>query len=258
MKQRVLGQEHPSTLGSMNNLASIYINQGRLNKAESLQIQVLEMRRRVLGQEHPDTLSSMNNLTLIYINQGRLSEADSLQMQVLEMRQRVLGKEHPSTLSSMRNLVLVYRHQGLSEDESLQLQQRLAERTPSTPKGLFLTGVSSTGFKELKSDSGYATASRKQLTVPSESGLRDSVKPIATELMYDDIQSIASDTDNIRSQASNETTSEEITGKALIRVYLAEESQFRTLCEKALRKMSTKRFVENMCQLLKSFHKSLS
>jgi hypothetical protein len=88
--------------------------------------------------------------------------------------------------------------------------------------------------------------------------LRDRTEPVTTETVDHDILSLASDIDDVRSQASNETTYEEITGKALIRVYLAEEPQFRALCEKALAEMSRRRFVKSMCHLLESFHKSLS
>ena len=62
---RALGQEHPSTLTSMANLASTFWDQGRWKKAKDLFVQVTETRKRVLGQEHPDTLTSMANLTLI-------------------------------------------------------------------------------------------------------------------------------------------------------------------------------------------------
>jgi Tetratricopeptide repeat len=37
---RVLGQEHPSTLSNMANLASTYRNQGRWKEAEELEVQV--------------------------------------------------------------------------------------------------------------------------------------------------------------------------------------------------------------------------
>jgi hypothetical protein len=49
------------TLGSMNDLASAYWDQGRLKEAESLRVRVLETRQRVLGEEHPETLVSIND-----------------------------------------------------------------------------------------------------------------------------------------------------------------------------------------------------
>jgi hypothetical protein len=54
---RVLGDEHPSTLTSMANLASTYRNQGRWKEAEDLFAQVMETSSRMLGDEHPDTLT---------------------------------------------------------------------------------------------------------------------------------------------------------------------------------------------------------
>ncbi|PYH28818.1 uncharacterized protein BO87DRAFT_401923 [Aspergillus neoniger CBS 115656] len=112
LHKRVLGPEHPDTLGSMNNVALIYRNQGRWKKAQELGVQVIKLCKRVLGPEHPDTLSSMNNVALIYGNQGQWKEAEELQVQLLELRERVLGPEHPDTLSSMNNLASIYRNKG--------------------------------------------------------------------------------------------------------------------------------------------------
>jgi len=53
IKRRIFGEEHPDTLGSMNNLASVYASQGRNEEAEKLHVKTLEILRRVLGEEHP-------------------------------------------------------------------------------------------------------------------------------------------------------------------------------------------------------------
>jgi hypothetical protein len=62
-RKRVFGKEHPSTLTSMNNVASMYVYQGRWKEAEELFVQVVEMSTRVFGEGHPFTLTSMGNLT---------------------------------------------------------------------------------------------------------------------------------------------------------------------------------------------------
>ncbi|KAI9771113.1 MAG: hypothetical protein M1840_002464 [Geoglossum simile] len=95
---RVLGEEHPSTLTSMANLASTFWYQGRWKEAEELFVQVMETSSRVLGEEHPNTLTSMADLASTYENQGRWKEAEELEVQVIETRKRVLGEEHPDTL----------------------------------------------------------------------------------------------------------------------------------------------------------------
>jgi tetratricopeptide (TPR) repeat protein len=111
-RKNVLGEEHPDTLTSMNNLASTYWNQGRWKEAEELEVRVMETKKRVLGEEHHSTLTSMANLASTYRDRGRRKEAEELFMRVIEMSLRVLGEEHPSTLTIMNNLASTYMNQG--------------------------------------------------------------------------------------------------------------------------------------------------
>ena len=48
IQRRVLGTEHPDTLSSMSNLASVYFYQGKFAEAEALHRQTMN-RRRVLS-----------------------------------------------------------------------------------------------------------------------------------------------------------------------------------------------------------------
>ena len=56
--ERVLGGDHPDTLGSRNNLAYAYRSAGDLAKAIPLYQQTLADMERVLGGDHPNTLGS--------------------------------------------------------------------------------------------------------------------------------------------------------------------------------------------------------
>ncbi len=115
-RRRVLGQQHPQTLVSMDILANLYHHQGRYEQAEPLYEKILEICRRVLGPRHPGTLTSMNNLAGLYRAQGRHEQAEPLQQKALEIQRRVLGEAHPDTLSSMNNLALLYMAQGRYKD----------------------------------------------------------------------------------------------------------------------------------------------
>jgi len=53
IRQRVLGEEHPDTLGSMNDVAVLYQDQGRYADAETLFKRSLKIREKALGPEHP-------------------------------------------------------------------------------------------------------------------------------------------------------------------------------------------------------------
>ena len=118
----ILGDDHPSTLTSMNNLALTYGDQGRTGEAAMMQEEVLQKRRRILGDDHPSTLTSMSNLALTYRDQGRTGEAAVLQEEVLQKRRRILGDDHPSTLTSMSNLALTYRDQGRTGEAAALLE----------------------------------------------------------------------------------------------------------------------------------------
>ncbi|EED14471.1 kinesin light chain, putative [Talaromyces stipitatus ATCC 10500] len=130
INQEKAGAKHPSSLSSMNNLASTFWNQGRWNEAEKLFVQVMETSKTVLGAEHPDTLSSINSLALTYRDQGRWNEAEKLFVQVMETRKTVLGAEHPNTLTSMSSLASTYRNQGRwNEAEKLEVQVMETRKT---------------------------------------------------------------------------------------------------------------------------------
>ena len=101
---RILGNDHPDTLASRNNLAGAYRAAGRLTEAIPLYEQVLTDRIRILGNDHPDTLASRNNLAYVYESAGRLTEAITLYEQVLTDCVRVLGEDHPLTKTVRENL----------------------------------------------------------------------------------------------------------------------------------------------------------
>jgi hypothetical protein len=58
----VQGARHLDTLSSINGLALLLSDQGKLDEAEPLYREALEARRDVRGARHPNTLTSMNNL----------------------------------------------------------------------------------------------------------------------------------------------------------------------------------------------------
>lgn len=103
-KKTVLRAEHPSTLIGMNNLASIYWNQGQWKEAEELQVQVMETSKTVLGDEHPDTLISMHNLACTWKSLGKLQDVLALMENCSELYNKRLGPNHPHTRSSCRAL----------------------------------------------------------------------------------------------------------------------------------------------------------
>jgi tetratricopeptide (TPR) repeat protein len=137
--QTQLGEAHPDTATSLDNLAALYQFQGRYSKAEPYFLQALHIYQTQLGEAHPDTATSLNNLAALYQFQGRYSEAELYFLQALQIRQTQLGEAHPDTAGSLSNLALLYKSQGrYSEAEPLYLQtlailmQKLGENYPNT------------------------------------------------------------------------------------------------------------------------------
>jgi hypothetical protein len=83
----VLGEEHPETLSSMNNLAGLYQDQGKYDLAEPLFVKTLEAKRRVLGEEHPNTIRSMDDLASLYLTRTEFNKAEPLLRAALIFRE---------------------------------------------------------------------------------------------------------------------------------------------------------------------------
>jgi tetratricopeptide (TPR) repeat protein len=111
-RERVLGEDHPETLISVNHLAELYQTQKRYSEAETLYKRALAAKEKVLGRDHLNTLDAVNNLAMLYDAQGRSTEAEALYNHVLEARERLLGSEHPTVLTSINNLAELYRNHG--------------------------------------------------------------------------------------------------------------------------------------------------
>jgi Tetratricopeptide repeat len=66
--ETVPGEEHPSTLTSMNNLVGVLSDQGKYMQAEEMHRQTLRLRETFLVKESSSTLRSIGNLaSLLWI-----------------------------------------------------------------------------------------------------------------------------------------------------------------------------------------------
>ncbi|MEM1395229.1 MAG: tetratricopeptide repeat protein [Cyanobacteria bacterium P01_H01_bin.150] len=138
-----LGENHPHTADSLNNLAILYKNQGKYDEAEPLCIQALQLHKQLFGENHPHTATSLNNLAQLYFNQESYEQAEPLYIQALQLRKQLFGENHPDTATSLNNLASLYFNQGSYEQaeplyiQALQLRkQLLGENHPLTANSL--------------------------------------------------------------------------------------------------------------------------
>jgi tetratricopeptide (TPR) repeat protein len=110
--RKVLGEEHPSTAASYNNVAFNLNAQGQYVAAQEGYQKALAIRRKVLGEDHPDTASSYNNVAANLKDQGQYAAAQEGFQKALAIYRNVLGEEHPYTAQSYNNVAANLEAQG--------------------------------------------------------------------------------------------------------------------------------------------------
>jgi tetratricopeptide (TPR) repeat protein len=105
-----------------NDLALALENQNRLDEAESLLFQSLDMSDK-RGGESVETSRILGNLAALYMRQSRLPEAERLAARALTLREQTLGSDSTGVVSEMNVLARVYNAEGRFEDAT-KLNQR--------------------------------------------------------------------------------------------------------------------------------------
>ena len=83
LRVEVLGEEHPDTMYSINNLANTYAELGNYPKALELFERLYEIRRRVYGEDDPLTLGTKGDVELIrrFMSDGEDHRDGNLELQ---------------------------------------------------------------------------------------------------------------------------------------------------------------------------------
>ncbi len=112
IRSRVLGQDHPETAVTLDDLAHCLKDQGQHARALALFEKALAGRRKSLGEEHPDTATSCMNVATCLTAQGKHAQALALSEKALAINRQVLGEEHPDTARSYNHLAVCLVSQG--------------------------------------------------------------------------------------------------------------------------------------------------
>ncbi len=126
--EQALGPDHPSLGTCLNNLATLYSDQGRYEEAEPLVQRDMAITEQALGPDHPSLAVSLNNLAGLYRDQGRYEEAEPLVQRAVSIKEQALGPDHPSLAVSLNNLAELYREQNRYEEAEPLYQRSVAIR----------------------------------------------------------------------------------------------------------------------------------
>ncbi|MYC73659.1 MAG: tetratricopeptide repeat protein [Gemmatimonadetes bacterium] len=82
----------------MNNLAILLQATNRIEEAEPLMRQALEINLAAFGEQHPNVAIDLNNLAQVLQDTNRIEEAEPLMrrsLEILDTFRRQTGHEHP-------------------------------------------------------------------------------------------------------------------------------------------------------------------
>ena len=116
IREKVLGEKHPSTAIIYNNLALLYQDQGNYEEALTYYQKALNIQEKVLKENHPDTGVTYHNLALLYQAQGKYEEALKYSLKDLNICEEVFGKKSSETGAAYDGLAGVYKDQGNYEE----------------------------------------------------------------------------------------------------------------------------------------------
>ncbi|ANZ20043.1 serine/threonine protein kinase [Streptomyces noursei ATCC 11455] len=139
-RERLLGPDHPDTLGCRHHLAVGLGRLGRLEECRTAAREIAEARARVLGAHHPDTLASRWQHAFVSGQLGRWPEALAAYHGVAAGRAAALGPDHPDTLAARYETGVALGRLGRSAEALAHYRDLVAARTraqgPDDPETL--------------------------------------------------------------------------------------------------------------------------
>eukprot|EP01037_Dinobryon_pediforme_P010939 gene10939-11022_t len=96
----------------------------RLNEAEELLTECIDIRLQTIGEEHPLYLTTLNNLALNYHLKSDKKKAEQLYSTILTLRKKVLGENHPEIAQSMFNLGMLLINTERHADGMILLEEQ--------------------------------------------------------------------------------------------------------------------------------------
>jgi tetratricopeptide (TPR) repeat protein len=109
MRRKLLGDEHPETAASLNNLALLFRQEGKWTEAEGAERESLAIQTKLNGRESLPAATALSNLGLVLLDEGKLPEAESALREALATQRRFLPDDHPSIAVSRRRLAEVLK-----------------------------------------------------------------------------------------------------------------------------------------------------
>jgi len=90
-----LGEHHPEVAAAMTDLATLYSESERFDRAQSLFERALAIQESVLGIDHPETVQTLTDLAICHLDREDNSRGRPLLERALDLQRALLGDDHP-------------------------------------------------------------------------------------------------------------------------------------------------------------------
>jgi CHAT domain-containing protein/Flp pilus assembly protein TadD len=104
----ILGELHPETIASLNNLALLNDLLGHSQEAEAIFRKAVEAKRDVLGDQHPELATGLSNLGLLYQSRGDFAKAEPLLREAVEINREAFDENAVEFAICLSNLAGLY------------------------------------------------------------------------------------------------------------------------------------------------------
>jgi tetratricopeptide (TPR) repeat protein len=132
--RRALGEDHPETASSLENLGNIWYRKGEYAKTAEQLEKVLAIRRRALGDDAEPVGRTMANLGSVYSSSGNHAAALPMYRDSLERLTKFLGPDHPDVAAVLAGQAGALMNLGRLDEAETVARRALAIRTAKFPE----------------------------------------------------------------------------------------------------------------------------
>ncbi|KAL7274135.1 hypothetical protein RUND412_002969 [Rhizina undulata] len=92
-KEKVLGQDDPSILKTMDRIACSFLNYCQYDKAQEWYLRLLKRKEKALGQDDPSILETIGEIADDFAGSDKYDKAQEWYLRLLEQKEKALGQD---------------------------------------------------------------------------------------------------------------------------------------------------------------------
>ena len=125
-EEKILGADHPQTMGVRRDLALAYYHLGRYQEAIALFEKVLAAQREKLGNDHPAIAGTEINLGNVLLENGDLAAAESVLSESVNIFEKKYGRDYEGARIALSSLGLAHAQLGKFDLAKSELEEVVA------------------------------------------------------------------------------------------------------------------------------------